>query len=237
METISLGKIRTDGGTQMRVEINTDTMLEYRDKWKAGVAFGPIDVFYDGAAYWLADGFHRFYGAREAKKKEIPAKIHNGTVRDAILFACGANLSHGLKRTNADKRQSVMVLLEDSEWASWSDRQIADKCGVSHTFVASIRDELATVASSHNGQDELPRRTKGKDGKMRPAKMPKRAAQAVAVADDDEPDSDFEDYLPPVKSSAPTNGEQTPFDHLKHWWSKANPTQKSLFRDWIDRNE
>lgn len=28
--------------------------------------------------------------------------------------------------------------------------------------------------------------------------------------------------------------EQTPFDHLKHWWSKANDTQKSLFRDWID---
>jgi hypothetical protein len=34
---------------------------------------------------------------------------------------------------------AVLTLLNDEEWGKWSDNQIAQKCGVSHPFVGSIR--------------------------------------------------------------------------------------------------
>lgn len=65
--------------------------------------------------------------------------------RDAILYACGANSTHGLKRTNADKRRAVMALLKDEEWGKWSDREIARRCGVDNSFASRVRRELVTV--------------------------------------------------------------------------------------------
>lgn len=225
MDKLPLGRIRTDGGTQMRVNIDTDTMLEYRDAWKSGATFDPIDVFYDGATYWLADGFHRFYGAREAKKKDIIVRVHNGSVREAILFACGANLGHGLKRTNADKRQAVLVLLEDDEWSTWSDRQIAERCGVSNQFVSNMRAEVSTVDTS---PPPAAAKRKGKDGKSYPANSPKRVPIAVAFEADD---TEIEESAAPSQKQ---RGPSEAYQQLQHWWGKADDAAKTLFRLWID---
>ncbi|RMD90366.1 MAG: streptomycin biosynthesis regulator, partial [Alphaproteobacteria bacterium] len=65
-----------------------------------------------------------------------------------ILHACGANSSHGLRRTNADKRRAVETLLRDEEWSQWGDRKIARKCAVHHSFVAKIRRELTGAIAS-----------------------------------------------------------------------------------------
>lgn len=185
---LELSVIRTDGGTQMRAEIQTDVFQDYRDKWIAGVEFDPIDVFFDGAEYWIADGFHRFYGAREAQKSAIMARIHNGTVRDAILFACSANVSHGLRRSNEDKRRAVMALLEDDEWGQWSDNRIAEQAGVSQPFVGNIRRQLITVISSngdgHEGDERespKPERRKGKDGVTRTVPKKKLCERCARV--------------------------------------------------------
>ncbi|MEO1981587.1 MAG: hypothetical protein ABGZ24_13805, partial [Fuerstiella sp.] len=42
-------------------------------------------MFFDGEVYWLAVGFHRFYGARDAGKNNIIANIHDGNKRDAVM--------------------------------------------------------------------------------------------------------------------------------------------------------
>jgi hypothetical protein len=68
--------------------------------------------------------------------------IYEGTQRDAILHAVGANANHGLRRTNADKIKAVLTLLKDSEWRQWSDTEIAKKCRVSQPFVSNKRKEL-----------------------------------------------------------------------------------------------
>ncbi|EWY35857.1 hypothetical protein N825_32650 [Skermanella stibiiresistens SB22] len=39
-----------------------------------------------------------------------------GSRRDAVPHAVGANARHGLPRSNADKRDAVMILLKDPEW-------------------------------------------------------------------------------------------------------------------------
>jgi len=78
----------------------------------------PITVFFDRTDHWLADGFHRFFGPQKVGRESILAEIHNGTRRDAILYACGANNEHGLRRTNADKRKAITLLLQDEDEAS-----------------------------------------------------------------------------------------------------------------------
>nr|WP_244557034.1 hypothetical protein [Fulvimarina manganoxydans] len=80
------------------------------------------------------------------------ADIRQGTRRDAILHSVGANATHGMRRTNADKRRAVTRLLEDAEWAAWSDREIARRCGVSQPFVGSMRE-----SHTDNGYQYEPR--------------------------------------------------------------------------------
>jgi hypothetical protein len=145
VKKLNLNAIRIDGGTQSRVEINNEAVADYAEAVKVGIEFPPIVVFHDGADLWLADGFHRFHAHKQAGKASIAAEIHDGTVRDAILHSLGANHSHGLRRTNADKRKAVQTLLLDGEWAQWPETKIADSCGVSRTLVRALIEESHLV--------------------------------------------------------------------------------------------
>lgn len=135
---VKLSTIRIDGNTQSRVEINNEAVSEYAEALKGGVQFPPVDVFFDGADYWLVDGFHRYHAHRTAGVADIEANIHNGTLRDAQYYSSGANKSHGLRRTNADKRKSVEIAL--SVKPDSTDYAIANHCGVSNHFVSAIRN-------------------------------------------------------------------------------------------------
>ena len=137
---IELSKIRIDGGTQPRAELSQETVAEYADAYKANAStMPPVTLFFDGANYWLADGFHRYFGAKAAGKDQIAEDITPGTLRDAILFSLSANSRHGLKRSNADKRKAVKTLLDDAEWSKWSSNEIAKRCAVSHFLVDEVR--------------------------------------------------------------------------------------------------
>ena len=142
---VDVDRVRIDGGTQMRASLDDDTVQRYvtvlqdaGDAWP----FPVITVFYDGQAHWMADGFHRHAAARRVGRVAIPADIRAGTQRDAVLFAAGANASHGLPRSQADKRRSVRCLLTDPEWCGWADREIARRCNVSADLVGQLRREL-----------------------------------------------------------------------------------------------
>jgi hypothetical protein len=180
MKKLEISKIRTDGGTQMRAELDEATVAEYSELFAAGVELEAIEVYFDGMAYWLADGFQRVAAALDAGLDKILANITTGTKRDAILHACGANALHGLKRTNADKRRAVETLLNDEEWVKWSDRKIADAAAVSDPFVASIRAQLLTVSSSQAAKAADQPRV-GKDGKERKAPAPKADREPKSV--------------------------------------------------------
>lgn len=151
-DTIPLDAVRINGGTQSRAELNQAAIADYTDTIRAGTDLPPVVVFFDGATFWLADGFHRFHAHKAAGAMEISAEIRTGTQRDAILFSVGANASHGLRRTNEDKRRAVTTLLNDPEWAAWSDREIANQCGVSHSFVAAVRSPVVAIKQQENRQ-------------------------------------------------------------------------------------
>lgn len=159
-QTLNLDQIRIDGGTQPRVSIDEQVVAEYAELYSSGVDLPPVVVFFDGATYWLADGFHRYYANKKINSDYVFAHVHQGLRRDAILYSVGANAQHGLRRTNADKRKAVLIILEDEEWSKWSDREIARRCGVSDKTVGSARKALtAEIPQSHS-----PRTYKTKHG-------------------------------------------------------------------------
>ena len=143
-QTIKIEDIHTDGDIQPREEINEDVVAEYAARMEDGDTFPPVVVYADGSDNWLADGYHRVMAATRNGWITIDAEIRKGTRRDAILAAVASNAQHGLRRTNADKRRSVMVLLLDYEWGKWSDNRISEQCGVSQPFVSKLR-------ASYNG--------------------------------------------------------------------------------------
>jgi hypothetical protein len=140
--TLNPKVVRTDGGTQARAGLHEPTVTEYVEAMRAGEEFPAVVVFYDGTDYWLADGFHRQAATLYVGRDYIVADVRQGTKRDAVLYAVGANARHGLRRTDADKRRAVETLLRDDVWSKWSNREVARQCGVSKGFVGDVRAEL-----------------------------------------------------------------------------------------------
>ncbi|PZD70562.1 hypothetical protein C1752_10569 [Acaryochloris thomasi RCC1774] len=153
VEDVEIQKIRRDGGTQPRARLDEGTVHSYAESISDGDEFPPITLFYDGESYWLADGFHRVQAHIEACKETIAAEVRSGTRRDAVLYCVGANATHGLRRSNADKRRAVETLLNDPEWHKWSNNEIASRSNVSHTFVRNVRDEMSNEGSASSLED------------------------------------------------------------------------------------
>lgn len=161
VKELKLSQIRTDGGTQSREKLDKEAVDEYAEKLQDGEEFPEVQVIQDGDNYWLWDGFHRLEAHRKAGLGVIRAKVEPGTLRDAILKSVGANDKHGVKRTDADKRYAVKLLLNDPEWVAKSNRWIAKAANVGNKFVGSVREQLCP---------DTPETTTGQDGKQYPAK-------------------------------------------------------------------
>jgi hypothetical protein len=192
-QELPLSLILMNGGTQSRAAINEEVVNEYAESMKDGALFPSVIVFYDGEHYWLADGFHRVHAAKRTDATKIFAIVQQGTRRDAVLFSVGANATHGLKRTNADKRRSVTTLLSDEEWVEWSNSKIAKACGVSHTMVNEMRSILKPFQDtpSDNGGQITRKATRNGTtytvkteniGKSKPSPESEGVAQAVLGA-------------------------------------------------------
>jgi hypothetical protein len=167
--------LRMDGGTQPREEISDELVLEYKEAMQAGAQFPSVVAYFDGSAYWLADGYHRVHAA-DAAGLQVLVDVRQGTRRDAVLYSVGANAAHGMRRTNADKRRSVLALLHDDEWRQWSDREIARRCAVSDRFVNGVRAEL-----SANGS-QIEKRRVQRNGTEYTMTPPQRSAASAVAA-------------------------------------------------------
>lgn len=149
MTILPLSKLRTDGGTQPRATLDMYVIEEYTEAMEAGAKFPPVDVFFDGTDYWLADGFHREKATFGAGKDEIACTIHQGTLDDAKWFSYAANKANGLYRSNEDKQRAVKAALGHPKGAGMSDNQIAKHVGVDHVTVANWREKLTATCEIH----------------------------------------------------------------------------------------
>ena len=131
---------RTDG-------LDYVTVQTYADDMESGAIFPAVETVSDGQSSWLVDGQHRLAAAKQLGHETITANVTEGNYRDALLKSCATNAEHGKPRTNEDKRQKVLMLLEDEEWSKWSDREIARQCKVGHPLVGELRN-LTGISSS-----------------------------------------------------------------------------------------
>src|SRR5579872_887678 len=106
---MKIKEIVVDAGTQTRFALNPEIVAEYAEAMKRGDKFPPVIVF----GNILADGFHRVAAAKQAGLKDIAADVRKGTKTDALKFALKANVDHGARLTNADKRHKVEIALRE----------------------------------------------------------------------------------------------------------------------------
>jgi hypothetical protein len=137
---VPLDELVLDPQLQCRTGINQEAVEEYAEALRAGASFPPVKAIRVGASLLLVDGWHRVNAwDRACRGKPIPCEVREGTRRDALIAAAGANAHHGLRRSQADKRRAVAVLLMDPELCEQSSRDLARLVGVSHTYINQVR--------------------------------------------------------------------------------------------------
>jgi hypothetical protein len=142
VRALKIAKLVRDPSIQPRTDLDKESIQQYADAMEAGAVFPPIAVFKIDKKFIVVAGWHRIAAAELRGLAEIRAEIiEDKTLRDAKLFAIGDNSKHGVRLSNADKRRAVESLLQDDEWASKSNREIAAYCGVSHEHVRRIKEE------------------------------------------------------------------------------------------------
>lgn len=142
MKTLNLLNIRIDGGTQAREELNQEAVADYAEKMRDGEVFPPVSVFFDGSEYWLVDGFHRYFATKSNGKTSIDAEVENGTLKEAIRASWKANGKRGLNLNSADTKKIMLAMFADEVTKTWSNRQIAEYVGVSHSTVNRLKSSL-----------------------------------------------------------------------------------------------
>jgi len=156
VNSVSLASIVIDTRFQIRAAMDESVVADYFDaiRQEGRWPFPPIEI----VSQFLVDGFHRIKAVRrviaaadtsaDLRKalQNIPCKrlavdLAIDDVPDlALQHALAANQTHGLRRSNADKRRAVELALD--RWPSKSDREIATMTGTSHPFVGRVRGEL-----------------------------------------------------------------------------------------------
>jgi ParB-like chromosome segregation protein Spo0J len=214
---IKIEEIKIEDSPQVRVSNNADALVEYAEMFKKGKKLPPVVVFGKGGTYYLADGFHRVEAAKNAGKQEIDADIRRGERKDALKFALSANTEHGVRRTNADKRNAVRMAL--AEFPDYSNNRIGDElCRVSDDLVAGVRREVQAEAAAEaaakakkdaakgkatdeNTAPKQPEKVIGKDDKHYSAT---RKPTGIPAAQWTNNDPVVEPSVPPVADSAST---------------------------------
>ena len=184
-QQVKIKDVTLDRDMQPRVNITQEAVDEYRERMEDGEQFPPIAVVKDGSTLYCVDGWHRVMAAKALKAKVITAVVTLGTRMDAIWVAAQANLRHGVRRTNADKRRAVALALLARPDSSFAD--IAAHCAVTREMVrqhAKQAEEAAQLDAQIEAQvDEAMEAAEdiGEVSEVDRAMMQAEAAVEVAI--------------------------------------------------------
>ncbi len=138
---IYLKDIDTENSPKVRSEIRFDVCLDYCEKYKQKKHGMPPPVLFkvDGN-HLVGDGLHRIEAMVMAGLDVGIFDVREGTWEDCVRFALLANTHHGVRRSNADKRQCVIQALR--EFTRLSNRSISELCAVGDDLVSEVRKDL-----------------------------------------------------------------------------------------------
>lgn len=226
-KSLPLKSIRLDGDTQSRDELNEDVIKEYAGLMADGVEFPPLLVVHDGAHYWLVDGFHRRFAAVKAKLDKFKCVVVTGTREDARWLSYGANIDHGLPRTNEDKQKAVVAALKHPKGLKLSDHKIAAHVGVVPTTVAKYRRHVGPTIQ--NGQSD--ERT-GRDGRtINTANIGRKPDPKPDPKPEPPPAPEPDDEPEPEHEAAAVVLPDKPSTVVRHATEPNVKTERSVFTD------
>lgn len=141
---LQIDRIRRDGRTQSRLKLDQNIIRDYAELMRIGARFPPINVWFDGASYWVSDGFHRIAAAEECRRRTISAKVFRGDLSDAQWSSYASNAAHGLRRTKADIEAIIANALDHPSARRLSTNQIAKHIGVPEATLRRWRKRLSS---------------------------------------------------------------------------------------------
>ena len=153
-DTVPLHEINVPESVQSRVQsFDEGAVTRYVEALENGDKLPPVELFtwdaedgWDGAPYFVGAGFNRIEAYRRHGKKEIPATctVIEGGRENAYAAAqwCSvtSNATHGLPRTQADRRRAVKLAIEAQPHLN--DSRIAKLVRVDGKTVARVRAEM-----------------------------------------------------------------------------------------------
>lgn len=163
---VFLDEVVIDERLNLRDRLDQDAIERYEEVLRR---LPPLTLFDIEDQLTLVDGFHRFAAATNKGLNKLPAEIHKGTYTEALDFAAGANLWHGVPPTRAERRRMVEIKLKLHH--EMSDRNLSEQLSVSREFIAKVRKALIDA-------QEIPSATTrmGADGKLYPIGLAKDEA-------------------------------------------------------------
>lgn len=159
---------------RVRIQMSEETIMRYAECMESTDdlnGFPPLEVYFDGKQYLLADGYLRLEAAKRAGHESIRVAINAGTADDAFWAAIIANGKHGLGLSRIERNRIIEIVVK--RWPDRSSRMIAMAIGVSGKYVSRIRNELA-----RRNEVAVPEKLQGLDGKMHPSKRVQGNARA-----------------------------------------------------------
>src|SRR5918911_173743 len=116
---LPVDKLVVDDDVQPRVRLNDEAIETYSDLYATAepgeYPLPPLDVFLIDGQYVVAAGHHRLRAAQKAGLPGLPCWVHEGTRRDAALFAAEANAHNAVPYTWGDKERIIKRVLLDDE--------------------------------------------------------------------------------------------------------------------------
>jgi ParB-like chromosome segregation protein Spo0J len=121
----------------------------------------------------VLDGIHRVHAAKLRGDSSIAAHYVDGPAIDAFVLAVRANTAFGKPLSLAERERAARRILISHP--QWSDRAIAESCGLSGKTVGALRARSTAENSRLNGH------RLGRDGKVRPVNPEERRQWAAAL--------------------------------------------------------
>ena len=166
--SVPIKSVKVHANLQPRVEMNDDHVKQIVNSLidnNNALDNKPIHCWKIKNDLCVVDGHHRLKALRDKSFKfvTVDVVVHESErlpemnehafgelqVSDALMFAIQANKHHGspLKRSQADNRRAITLLLESESTRKLSDSKIAELCGVSAPTVAAVRKSKPNFAS------------------------------------------------------------------------------------------
>lgn len=229
VRTVAIADINAKGGTQTRVQTDANIVDEYARAYLDAIELPPVVLFYEEVAdtYWLADGFHRVKGRVQAGGDSILAKVIPGTRLDAVMYSCGANEDHGLRRTDADREAAMRIYVKEFP-DDLSVNKVATACRVGWRVAERFMRPILTDQNSNKRSrsqrafEAEKRTTSARRGRAEPEQAVK---DKPAATDEDGPDQ-----IEPAVEVEGTPINPTDFPGLMTYCHEKNTQPKEVIR-------